>query len=466
MIAEQHTLLCWQSVNHGNDVLNHSLALLSNHRIPIKRAILLKQNTEEINIRTDRCVDIEQIQVEIGDDPTQHKKIYQALCEQVLPKIQDMKNLHINISPGTPAMHAVWLILHAGGRLPQGTKLWSSQFNPQTERRNIREIEFPINTYLAEIIQLQRQKPNWAIYDAEPKSSLRQKALADLKKFSRLSNVSLLICGEHGIGKSRLVESLIHIIKQKEVIAISCGLLHENNADEILFGYKNQMGLLENADGKILFLDEIQDLHQTVQRKLLRVLQEKERKFRPFGDAEEKTVYFDVICTSHKSPHELSETLDKDFFDRINMLSITFPPLRDCREDLLSDWQRVWEELRMPEFPSKSPVNESLIHFFNTSALSDNFRDLQKLACLIMAYWQENDVNGSLDQALHIMDEEYNPIFASTEQMIVTDRTRLEMLNQFKKEIAINAKQRYGTWRKAAEALDCDEKTLRQDANL
>ena len=158
--------------------------------------------------------------------------------------------------------------------------------------------------------------------------------------------------------------------------------------------------------------------------------------------------------------------MDKDFFDRINMLSITFPPLRDCREDLLSDWQRVWEELRMPEFPSKSPVNESLIHFFNTSALSDNFRDLQKLACLIMAYWQENDVNGSLDQALHIMDEEYNPIFASTEQMIVTGRTRLEMLNQFKKEIAINAKQRYGTWRKAAEALDCDEKTLRQDANL
>lgn len=461
-----HTLICWQSVNHGNEVLTNSLALLSNHRIAVKKAILLRQDKTPVDIQTDRDVEIEQIQVAIGDDPTDHQKIYRALCEQILPKIAHIQNLHINISPGTPAMHAVWLILHAGGRLPQGTRLWSSQFNPQTERRSIKEIDFPINTYLAEIIELKRKKPNWAVYDAEPKSSLRQKALSDLNKFSRLNDIPLLICGEHGIGKSRLVESLVAIIKQKEVVTVSCGLLNENNSDELLFGTKKQMGLLENANGKILFLDEIQHLPQSVQQKLLRVLQEKERKFRPIGDTEEKTVFFDVVCTSPKSSGELAEILDKDFFDRINLLTITFPPLRDCREDLLDDWQRIWSELRMDNFPNQAPVNEKFIHFLNTSALADNFRDLQKLASLTMAYWQDNDIQAGLNQALAIMDQEHNPIFASTGEMIVTGVTRLEMLNQFKKEIAINAKNRYGTWRKAAEALDCDEKTLRQDANL
>lgn len=462
----EHTLICWQSVNHGNEVLINSLALLSNHRIAIKKAILLRQGSEKIDIHTDRDVEIEQIQVNIGDDPTQHQKIYQALCEQILPKIQSIQNLHINLSPGTPAMHAVWLILHAGGRLPNGTRLWSSQFNPQTERHSIREIDFPINTYLSEIIELKRQKPHWAIYDAEAKSPLRQKALTDLKKFSQLNDIPLLICGENGIGKSRLVESLVQIIKQKEVITLACGTLDEHNADGILFGKKNEMGLLEKANQNILFLDEVQDLPKSVQRKLLRVLQEKERKFRPIDDVEEKTVTFDVVCTSHKSPSELADILDKDFFDRISLLSVNFPPLRDCREDLLDDWQQVWNELRMPDFPITAPSNHQLIHFLNTSALSDNFRDLQKLVCLTMAYWQENDVQAALNQALEVMDKGHNPIFASTGQMIVTGVTRLEMLNQFKKEIAINAKNRYGTWRKAAEALDCDEKTLRQDASL
>lgn len=462
----EHTLICWQSVNHGNDVLVNSLALLNNHRIAIKKAILLRQGSEKIDIHTDRDVKIEQIQVDIGDDPTQHQKIYQALCEQILPQIQSIQNLHINLSPGTPAMHAVWLILHAGGRLPNGTRLWSSQFNPQTERHSIREIDFPINTYLSEIAELKRQKPHWAIYNAVAQSPLRQKALADLKKFSQLSDIPLLICGENGIGKSRLVESLVKIIKQKEVITLACGILDEHNADGILFGKKNEMGLLEKANQNILFLDEVQDLPKSVQRKLLRVLQEKERKFRPIDDAEEKTVIFDVVCTSHKSSSELADILDKDFFDRISLLSVNFPPLRDCREDLLDDWQQVWKELRMPDFPVKAPTSAQLTHFLNTSALSNNFRDLQKLACLTMAYWQENDIEASLNQALEVMDRGHNPIFASTGQMIVTGVTRLEMLNQFKKEIAINAKNRYGTWRKAAEALDCDEKTLRQDAVL
>lgn len=466
-MTDKHTLLCWQSVNHGNDVLLNTLTLLNNHRIAIKEIFLLRQGAELIDIELDHSIHLNQIQIDIGDDPTQHKVIYQALCQQVLPQIQQIKNLHINISPGTPAMHAVWLVLHAGGRFPSGTKLWSSQFNPETKRNSIREVEFTINTYLSEILQLKSEKPDRAFYQVDSKSPLRHQALEDLKKFSQLNSISLLLTGEQGVGKSRLVESLVRVIKQKEVVTVSCAELDGQYADILLFGKDGRPGLLETANQKILFLDEVQDLPQSIQRKLLRVFQEKERKFRSLDNTQEKNVVFDLVCTSHKSVTELAELLDKDFFDRISLLSLAIPPLRDCREDLLDDWQGVWKELRVPElFPEQAPVTDDLIHYLKTSALSNNFRDLQKLICLTMAYWQENDVEGSLNQALQVMDTGHNPIFASTGQMIVTGTTRLEMLNQFKKEIAINAKQRYGTWRKAAEALDCDEKTLRQDANL
>lgn len=468
----KNTLLCWQSVNHGDDVLRNAISLLNSKGVVIESVFLLKQHDMEIGIQIDN-VCVHEVLLDIGADPTDHLRIYEAIKELVIPQLSGVNNLNINVSPGTPAMHAIWLILHAGGRFPNGTKLWSTQFNPNNKQTYIKPVNFAINTYLSEIITLQHAKYIQAIYDVESNSDIRRKALLDVQKFARLPNVTLLISGERGIGKTRLVETIIKTVKQKEIITVNGSELNTDNAEFLLFGkvsgndQEDVVGLLDRANENTLLIDEIQDLSKKAQKILVCVLQGREKRFRKLGAIEEEKVEFDLVCTTSRSIDELEGLLEPDFLEKISLLTVSLPALRECREDILGDWQKVWEEMRMLEvFPDKAPMDSVLEHFLLTAAFSENFRDLQRLACLIMAYWESNNVSQSITDALCVMDNDHNPMFTSTGAVIVEGKTRAEMLSQFRKELALNAKERYGTWRKAADALMCDEKTLRQDAAL
>src|SRR5690606_13051394 len=97
------------------------------------------------------------------EDPTKHAIIYELIKDQLLPMLQSLNDtIHINVSPGTPAMHAVWLVLHAGGQFPPGTRLWSSQQSRETKRTRIDPVDFQINTYLREIRSIAREDPERA----------------------------------------------------------------------------------------------------------------------------------------------------------------------------------------------------------------------------------------------------------------------------------------------------------------
>ena len=478
-MQSHQVLLCWHSARAGNDVLVNAIKSLKNRKILISKVLLLTQSNQKIDLtELQENIYVEEVLVGL-EDPTHHKFIYDQMVEQVLPKIGMITGLHINVSPGTPAMHAVWLILHAGGRLPTGTKLWSSQKSPDTKRNSIKEVEFPISTYLSEIRVLQKDDGSVAMYDMEPKSACRKQALDSLKRFSSLSGIPFLVIGERGIGKTRIIETVVKTIKQKDMVTLACGGLDSEVVDSLLFGHKkgaftganeDRDGLLKTADKGVLFLDEIQDLPKSVQRKLVRVLQDNQRKYRPVGSDKEISVNFDLICASNKSLSELSEILDKDFFDRISMLTTRLPPLRECREDLLVDWQHVWSELRMSENqPLTAPMIKEIKDFLSVSSLHGNLRDLQRIVCLVMAYWQENDIPNSISIALREF-RQLNTLSTHSVDMnmvsSVANFTRGELLERFKKQLALEAKSQFGTWRKAAESMSCDEKTLRQDAAL
>ncbi|EDN71701.1 hypothetical protein BGS_0461 [Beggiatoa sp. SS] len=165
-----------------------------------------------------------------------HLEIYQAVQDKVLPEVVNYRPLHINISPGTPAMHTVWLILHAGGVFPADTVLWSSQYDNKTKKTRIDKVDFPINTYLAEIRVQAKKQPELAQYDAEYHSPKRQEALLQLFRYARLPGAPLLILGERGIGKTRLVETHVTRLKQREkLIPVPCGTLDSELADSLLF---------------------------------------------------------------------------------------------------------------------------------------------------------------------------------------------------------------------------------------
>lgn len=165
-----------------------------------------------------------------------------------------------------------------------------------------------------------------------------------IKKISDY-DTTVLIQGESGTGKE-LIAHALHYNSQrrnKRFIAINCGAIPENLLESELFGHrrgaftdatKDKKGLLEEASGGTLLLDEIGELPLHLQVKLLRVLQE--RVVRPVGDTRLIPVNVRIIAASLRDLE--SDVIDgrfrDDLFYRLNVISIRLPSLRDRKEDI------------------------------------------------------------------------------------------------------------------------------------
>ncbi|KAA0213605.1 MAG: AAA family ATPase [Cyanobacteria bacterium CYA] len=475
MSTKTGTLLAWHSKNHGLDVLRHALRLLKAKGHPIGQVIYLKRKAEPVAVGPEwdgPPVDIRTLTV---SDPSNHAQIYEAISQQVIPDVQSVANLHVNVSPGTPAMHCVWLLLHAGGAFPGGTRLWSSQREGRDGPVRIDPVVFPISTYLAEIRETATVRAPVAQYDPEARSPARRRALEDIMRYAGVAGAPLLVLGERGTGKTRLVETIVASIKRRgNVVTVPCGALDSTLAESELFGHVKgaftgaesvRKGLLGNADGGILFLDEVQDLPMGVQRKLIRFLQDRHRRYRQVGGDKELSVDVEVVCASNMPIADLAERLAPDLFDRLSHLIVTVPPLRDCRDDLVDDWARVWRELRVTTaVPSDPPVHDLVIEALATHPFPGNLRDLQRLAVLITAWWNGRTEAAAVEQAVTAWRRSGSAISSTKERSPWGEGTRRERIRHFQRGLAQWAKERHGTWARAAEALGCDERTLREDA--
>jgi transcriptional regulator with PAS, ATPase and Fis domain len=165
-------------------------------------------------------------------------------------------------------------------------------------------------------------------------------------RISRLSDLPTLITGESGTGKELLARA-IHQMDLKgqhgPFIAVNCGAISTGLAESELFGHRrgaftgaerDRKGLLRAAEGGVIFLDEIGELDDTLQVKLLRVLQE--RRVLSLGEDREVPVRVRVIAATNRN---LSVAVQQgrfraDLFHRLNVLSIHIPALRERRADI------------------------------------------------------------------------------------------------------------------------------------
>ncbi len=189
-------------------------------------------------------------------------------------------------------------------------------------------------------------KPGQSVWQSGiiSRSGRMAEALAEARMVAQ-TDASVLIRGESGTGKELLAQSIHQASARasKPFIAVNCGAIPEALLESELFGHvkgaftdavANHKGLFQAADGGTLLLDEIGDMPPALQVKLLRVLQE--RVVRPLGASQSIQVDVRILSATH---HDLDAAMAEglfraDLYYRLNVVTLTLPPLSERREDI------------------------------------------------------------------------------------------------------------------------------------
>ena len=198
---------------------------------------------------------------------------------------------------------------------------------------------------VAEVARIERNLPDTDRFGKIIGKNHRMLNMYDSIKQVALTDATVLILGETGTGKEYVTDAIHALSKRKDgpLIKVNCSALSESILESELFGHVkgsftgalyDRKGKFELADKGTIFLDEIGELDQKIQIKLLRVLQEKE--IEKVGGSKTNKVDVRVIAATNKDIRkEVKEgRFREDLYYRINIFPITVPPLRERLDDI------------------------------------------------------------------------------------------------------------------------------------
>ncbi len=225
------------------------------------------------------------------------------------------------------------------------------------------------------IRQLQKEYEAQYAFEDMISRSKKMRELFDILPAIAESESTVLVEGESGTGKE-LVARAIHSLSPRKdgpFVALNCGALPDNLLESELFGYvagaftdakKDRKGRFAVASGGTLLLDEIGDVSQAMQVKLLRVLQEK--TYEPLGGSQSEPANVRIIAATNKGLDRLVETDEfrRDLYYRINVMRVRLPALRERREDiplLVDHFVDRFNSLHQKNVPGFSPPALSIL---------------------------------------------------------------------------------------------------------
>jgi DNA-binding NtrC family response regulator len=338
--------------------------------------------------------------------PTDYASIFE-IANRELESIKSSRtwaetDLCLHLSPGTPAMAAVWLLL---GK----TRFPATFYETWGGNSWVTDVPFDLIDVIPEVLRdpdahlqhLAAQAPAEieGFEDIAGESRAIRDAVGRAKR-AAIRNVSVLLVGESGTGKEMFAQAIHKASnrRDKPMRSVNCAALAKSLLESELFGHvkgaftgadAERKGLFEVADGGTVFLDEIGECDPETQAKLLRVLQPvtgegpSVRYIQRLGDDKDRRVNVRIIAATNK---DLFAAIRKgefreDLYYRLAGISISLPPLRDRKTDIPRIAERFLGllnaqfEAEQPGYEHKS-LSAAAIAFVKTQPWPGNVRQL------------------------------------------------------------------------------------------
>ncbi|HVJ11089.1 MAG TPA: sigma-54 dependent transcriptional regulator [Burkholderiales bacterium] len=235
------------------------------------------------------------------------------------------------------------------------------------------------------------------------------------------------VSGESGSGKE-LAARLIHengARRAQPFVPVNCGAIPETLMESELFGYRkgaftganeDRDGFFQAAHGGTLFLDEVAELPLHTQVLLLRAIQE--RRVRKVGSTQEEPADARIICATNQSLAGMVEAgrFRRDLYYRLNVVELTMPPLRECREDIPLIAGQILQRLAAQNGVPAPRLSEKALAELMAYDFPGNVRELENIMERALALSGQAQELGPEELALHRIapDEEAEPAEAGT----------------------------------------------------
>ena len=294
--------------------------------------------------------------VPLGDNPWDFESVYDALARfaQSYPFDPDKEDYFIHITTGTHVAQICLFLLTEIGLLPGKLLQTGPRHRSLPEERargQIDCIDLNLSRYdrLATRFAKEQTEARDVLRSGIPTKSPAFNALIGMiEQVALRSREPILLTGPTGAGKSQLARRICELRRQRcalkgKFVEINCATLRGDAAMSTLFGHvkgaftgamADRAGVLREADGGLLFLDEIGELGLDEQAMLLRAVEEK--AFSPYGSDRTVQSDFQLIAGTNRDLHDLviQRKFREDLQARINLWTFALPGLAERREDI------------------------------------------------------------------------------------------------------------------------------------
>jgi len=315
-----------------------------------------------------------------------------------------------------------------------------------------------------EVVRLKKEvETKYHFHQLIGKSPSMQKIYDLIERISDTSS-NVLITGESGTGKELVAKAIHYNGTRKEgpFIALNCAAIPETLLESELFGYKkgaftdaktDKKGLVFEANGGTLFMDEVTEMPPTLQAKLLRMIEEKE--VRPLGDTSTYSIDVRIISTSNRDINSLIQQnqFREDLYYRLKVIDIELPPLRERREDLPPLIQHFIGKFNNELRKNISGISESALRIILNYSWPGNVRELENVIQRAITLGQH--------EMILLEDLPIQMVREKNEDLIEKGVREKYTVDQLEKEYVKRVLLKVGGNKsKAAEILGLDRKTL------